>query len=266
MADLPHKERPIFIDAQRYQRRRNVAAALLAVTAIPAGVQINGPSLALTALSPTVTVTGAEYPQYAGRPVRIEAPTYQPRKPLASLYRAISSAPATGPAIAIPTIGLGMQAFAPLITQSTPIFGGQDLQSERDPEVWQPGRRSYLFAYQKPGSNTVIVNGGSLSLAALSPTVSLSGLIPISAGALSLAPLEPVISQAFLGVVNIQTTALQLTALSPDVSIAGPGVVDVIPPALILSALNPTISQVTDIGRVTISMKTEKITIRLNHA
>lgn len=263
MADLPHKERPVYIEAMRYQKRRNRAAMLLAVTSVPTGVQVNGPNLTPTALAPTITVSGAELPRSVGRATFIDAQRTQMRRNLAEIFSAVSSAPTVGSAIAVPTLVLGMQPLLPTIQQSTPILGGQDLQSERDPEVWQPGKRSYLFAYQTPGTNIIIVNPPGLTLTPLVPAVSQTGIYPVAPLALTLAPLAPVISQAFLGVVQISPISLQLNALAPFISIAGPADIPLTAPTLTLTALAPVITQVTEIGRAVSRMLTYKPSLRM---
>jgi len=263
MTDIPHKEHPVFIDAQGVMRRRKLAAALLAVSSVPVGVQVNGPNLTLTALSPSIVVSGTDLPKITSGAVFIEEPRYQKRRNLSAMLSAISSAPVAGPNIAIPTLVLGMQTLAPTIQQSTPIFGGQDLQSERDPEIWQPGRRIYLSAYRAAGTNVVIIDPPGLTLTPLVPAVVQSGVIPLASIALTLTPLAPVISQVFLGVVQISSISMQLTPLSPVISIAGPADIPLVAPALTLTALAPVISQVTEIGRATARMLNYKTSLRI---
>lgn len=263
MADLPQKERPQFIEALRYQRRRNLAAAFVARASAPSGLIVNGPSLTLTALSITVAVSGLGSQEFVGRPNWVDQTQTQKRRNLAATYLATQSAPPAGPGVALSPVSLSLIALAPTIMQTTPIVGGQDLQSERDPEIWQPGRRNYQYAYQSPGSNTVIVNSIGLTLTAPSPSVSQSGTTLIASGALTLTAFPPVITQTFLGFVAFTPIALSLTALSPVISISGPGVVDVIPPGLTLADLPVTITQLTEIGRVTTRMFTYKPSLRM---
>lgn len=266
MADLPHKEHPRFIDAQRMMKRRNRAAALLAIVSVPTGIQVNPPSLTTTALAPTISVTGAETQAQSSRHKLIETPRYQPRKNFASLFKATFSAPVAGSSIAIPTTPLQMQSLAPTIVQATPIFSGQDLQSERDPEVWQPGRRNYLFAYQTPGNTLVSVNNGSLTLTALAPDVLRSGVVSVPSASVTLTALVPTIAQANTGRVDIDLTPLLLTALAPTIDITGPGLITMDAPTVTLTALPVTIQQFADIGRVNITMHSEKIAIRMRRA
>lgn len=263
MADLPQKERPQFIDAVTFQRRRNLAAAFVATRSAPSGLFVNGPSLTLAALSITITVSGLGSQELIGRPNWIDATTVQPRRNFAAIYRATQSAPAAGPGVAISPIGLSLVALAPTITQSTSILCGQDLQSERDPEVWQPARRNYQFAYQSPGSNNVTINPINLTLAASSISVAQSGVVQIAPLALTLTALNPTITQAFLGFVPIFPVGLHLTALSPVISIAGPSDIPIAMPALVLMPSQITITQVTEIGRAVSRMFTYKPSLRM---
>ncbi len=266
MADLPHKEHAVFIDAPRVMKRRNRAAAFLAVTAIPAGIQIPSPNITLTAYGPTITVTGAERQHQLLRAQRIEQVTLQPRKNFAAYYLAIGSAPAAGASIAVPTSPIALSVFSPSVIQATPVFAGQDLQSERDPEVWQPARRTYLYAYQSAGSNAVNVNPPNLTLTAFAPELLLTGVVFAPPVAVSLTAFAPDIQQQNSGRVVVGLLNLQLAPFPPTVTIEGPGLVNVDALSISLAAYPPVVQQYADIARMEINMVSDKITIRMRRA
>lgn len=243
MADLPHYRPAVFYDTARMMRRRNRAAALLAVTAIPPGVHLPTLSLTLTAPNPSVTVSGSSNEQQRSRPVRIEAPVIQPRRNLTAAYRAITSAPVSGGTIAVPTLVLNMLSQAPTVSIASVIFSGQDTQGEREPEVWQPARRSYLFSLRAPGSTAVNLPALSLSLSIPAPTIALSGIVFLPQLSLALTAYDPSITQTNTGRVDLPLMQLSLTVLPLSFDIVGPGRVDLPAMALELVAVDPTIAQ-----------------------
>jgi hypothetical protein len=221
MADMPGPARPVFIENRVVQKRRRAATALLAITAIPAGINVPLAGLSLTGFPPTVTVTGAEGTKQVERARFFESQILQPRRKFGALYQAIVSAPGAGPTTAVPTAVLNILGFAPTITQATPVFSGRDLQGERDQEFWQPNRRSFLHALRPPGSVSVTVETASLSLTGFEPTIFVSGNLFIPTATLTLTGFEPTITQAFGGVVNVELGQLNLSAFAPLITISG---------------------------------------------
>jgi hypothetical protein len=243
MADLPHYRPAVFYDTARMMRRRNLGAALLAISAIPPGVHLPTLSLTLTVTNPTVTVSGTQTDQQRPKSVFIDAQVTQRRRNVAAIYQALVGAPASGGTVALPTLVLNMLAPDPTVSIASQIFSGQDTQGEREPEVWQPGRRTYLFAYQAPGSRAVNLPQLSLTLTAPAPSVSLSGIVFLPQLSLTLSAPDASISQTNTGRVDLPLMQLSLTTLPLTFDIVGPGRVDLPVMALDLVALDPTLAQ-----------------------
>jgi hypothetical protein len=212
------KSRAIVIDQQRWQPKRSAAVLTLAALSFVHNV-VSPPTGGLTLAGNNPGITSAS-PQLSipGRTHFIDRASVQPRRDLraATLVSALGTSPNV---VAVPVIPLQLNAFPPLfILQATPIYSGQDLQTDKDfSEYWQPERRNYLALYQFPGSNAVNVNTALLNLTGLTPTVAIGGsqFIQPPLATLALAAQTPAVSNTTATILTIPLTQLQLAGLNP---------------------------------------------------
>lgn len=228
--------------AEEWQPPRNLAATAFAAVGANTGVNAPTAALTLTGYAPSIAVGGAPPLLEPGRVSFLYSQVIQPRRNIAAIYQAIISGPQTGQSLAIPVGTLNVLGFAPTIAQATPILSGQDLQEIVQPEVWQPQRRSYLFALSQPGTQSINVPTAPLSVTGFAPAISVTGTLFVPQASLALTGFVPTISQAASGRVDVPLGQITLQGFAPVVGVSGTILIPT--GGLTLTAFAPTIAQV----------------------